>query len=118
MTKINMAVFKSRTCFDNHKKPNSHGKSTVCRKIMCCDKCFKSIKTGRVHFCGEVSCKICNSHQHSNHLCYVQPDTSSAKTDIFLFIFHDMETRQEKVVDEYTVEHEPNLCVFKQRSKK
>lgn len=63
-------------------------------------------------------CKICKSHQPSDDLFYMQPDTVYPKTDKFLFIFYELETRQEKFVDKFTVEHEPNLCVFKQCCKK
>lgn len=106
--------FKSRTCLDNHRMPNSLGKNTVCGELKCCTKCLRTVRTDRVHTCGEVYCKICNSHQPQDHLCFMQPDTGSPTLEGFLFVFYDLETRQEKVLDENTVEHEPNLCVIKQ----
>ncbi|KAJ8954632.1 hypothetical protein NQ317_002427, partial [Molorchus minor] len=62
----------------------------------------------------ERYCKICKSHVPSNHLCYIQPDTSAPQLDNLLFVFYDLETRQEKILEDGSLLHEPNLCVYKQ----
>lgn len=44
----------------------------------------------------------------------MKPDTNHAKTKDVLFIFYDLETRQETKIDDHTVLHVANLCVFEQ----
>lgn len=106
--------FRGHSCYDNHKKARSLGKSTVCAEITRCETCYKVINGGRQHTCGEIYCKICNTHAIQDHLCYMQPDTGKPKTTDILFVFYDLETRQEKLTEDGAHLHEPNLCVFKQ----
>ncbi|KAJ8962384.1 hypothetical protein NQ318_018368 [Aromia moschata] len=107
--------FRGQECFDNHKKLHSLGKSTVCDKITRCDDCLKTLKSGRKHVCGEKYCKVCMSHVPQDHLCFMHPDTRKPELKETLFVFYDLETRQEKVLDDGSVLHEPNLCVLSTR---
>ncbi|KAJ8911928.1 hypothetical protein NQ315_016269 [Exocentrus adspersus] len=86
--------FRGQNCYDNHRNAGSLGKGTVCQQIKRCEECLKTIKSDRKHVCGER-------------------DTSKPKTNDELFIFYDLETRQEKEQNGGLL-HEPNLCVFKQ----
>lgn len=106
--------FRSSTCFENHKKPGSMGKDSVCDQVQQCKNCFKTTQKKRNHICGEVFCKICNSHVQADHLCYMQIDAGHPKIKDTLFVFFDFETRQEVVTVDGSKLHEPNLCVFKQ----
>jgi G:T-mismatch repair DNA endonuclease (very short patch repair protein) len=106
--------FRGQICHENHLKPGSWEKSTVCKQIRGCDNCFKVIKGGRKHTCGEIFCKTCNTHVPENHLCYIQKDTGKPKTKDVLYVFYDLETRQEEVLENGSLLHQPNLCVFKQ----
>lgn len=107
--------FRGQNCYDNHKKARSMGKSTVCGQIILCEQCYKTVKGDRQHTCGEIYCKICNTHASQDHLCYMQPDTGKPKTTDTLFVFYDLETKQEKVLDDGSLAHEPNLCVLANR---
>lgn len=106
--------FRGQACYENHKRPQSLGNSTVCEQITRCESCNKVVKTGRQHFCGEMYCKICNLHVPTEHLCHIQPDTGKPKTKDILFMFYDLETQQEKKMEDGSLLHEPNLCVFRQ----
>ncbi|XP_018578028.1 uncharacterized protein LOC108916298 [Anoplophora glabripennis] len=106
--------FRGQNCYENHRKSGSLGKSTVCEQITYCEKCLKTLKTDRKHRCGEIFCKICNAHVPQDHLCFIQSDKNKPKTIDTLFIFYDLETKQEKQQDDGSLLHEPNLCVFKQ----
>ncbi|KAG5880013.1 hypothetical protein JTB14_037402 [Gonioctena quinquepunctata] len=90
-------------------------KNSLCDSIRACIKCFMTIPRDRKHTCDEIFCNICHKHQPSNHRCFIQPDSGKANKDDFLFIFYDLETRQEKINPDGSALHEPNLCVFKQR---
>lgn len=72
------------------------------------------VKRDRTHICGEVYFKIYKAQVPADHPCYMQTDAEAPKTDDLLFIFYDLETRQEKVLKDDSLLHEPNLCVFKQ----
>lgn len=106
--------FNGQICYNNHKKAGSMGRDIVCEKIRKCEECCKVVNSKRQHTCGEIYCKICNTHVPQNHLCYIQPDTGKPKVKDVLFIFYDLETRQEKLSDDGSLIHEPNLCVFRQ----
>ncbi|KAJ8969907.1 hypothetical protein NQ317_009132 [Molorchus minor] len=79
------------------------------KKIRRCEQCHKTVQSSRQHTCEEIYCKICKSHVPSNHLCYIQPDTSAPQLDNLLFVFYDLETRQEKILEDGSLLHEPNL---------
>ncbi|XP_018568461.1 uncharacterized protein LOC108908806 [Anoplophora glabripennis] len=106
--------FRGQDCYDNHRKSGSFGQSTVCEQITYCDKCLRTVKADRKHHCGEIFCKICNVHVPQDHLCFIQPDLRKPKTNDLLFVFYDLETKQEKQQDNGSHLHEPNLCVYKQ----
>lgn len=99
--------FRSNQCFEHHKK-------SVCSQISACPHCLKTIKGGRTHTCGEIYCKICEKHQPSPHLCYMRPAKPYKNSDSTLFVFYDLETRQDKKIDESSSLHIPTLCVFRQ----
>ncbi|KAJ8972054.1 hypothetical protein NQ317_001524 [Molorchus minor] len=108
--------FRGQSCYDNHLKPRSHGKSIVCAQVIRCENCLKMLKSDRKHVCNEVYCKICQDHVPQDHMCFMQPDTRSPKINETLFIFYDLETRQERVLADGSVLHEPNLCVLTRKS--
>ncbi|XP_023312242.1 uncharacterized protein LOC108915368 [Anoplophora glabripennis] len=107
--------FRGQQCYANHRSQGSMGKSSVCEQIGRCPDCFKVVKRGRTHTCGEIYCKICNTHVPADHLCYIQPDHGKPKTTDLLFVFYDLETRQEKTQEDGSLLHEPNLCVAANR---
>lgn len=109
-TKINCSecnrYFRNENCFDMHKK------NSICEKIKRCISCLKT-HTNRFHVCGEIFCKTCNNHVSSPHLCFMSP-LGPRRDEKLLFIFYDLETTQEKIINENDIQHVPNLCVFKQ----
>lgn len=109
-----LRFFRSQNCYENHKKDYSSGKFTVCEQIKLCSICLKTIKAKRAHACGEIYCKICNKHASEDHLCYIRPDKGKPKIKDVLFVFYDLETSQDKLLENSTFLHQVNLCVFKQ----
>lgn len=104
--------FKNQICFIAHQ-------GDVCNRIKKCTDCHKTIRVKERktrHMCGEVFCSICQDFKESNHQCYMRPDTGTPKSKDFLFIFFDLETRQDDVQhDDPSVNvHKVNLCVMKQ----
>lgn len=83
--------FKGQICFDNHKNTN-------CSIFKRCRICYKTYNVDRIHNCGEHFCQTCKKLVESTHKCYMQVDTRTPPSDDFLFIFYDLETRQEKVI--------------------
>ncbi|KAJ8909914.1 hypothetical protein NQ315_014921 [Exocentrus adspersus] len=73
--------FRGQSCYDNHTKLGSYGKLSVCQNITMCERCWKVVKSGREHTCGEVYCKLCKQHVVNDHLCYMQPDIGKPKTE-------------------------------------
>ncbi|KAK5643501.1 hypothetical protein RI129_007346 [Pyrocoelia pectoralis] len=110
--KINCEVckraFRGQKCFDNHKTHN------ICSEIRRCEKCFAIYRNTRKHTCEEVFCKTCNEHVERDHLCYMTIDKGSPKIANTLFVFYDLETMQEKKLEDGSLLHQPNLCVFVQ----
>ncbi|XP_031342339.1 uncharacterized protein LOC116170237 [Photinus pyralis] len=100
--------FRGQNCFDNHKTHN------VCMKIKRCEKCFAIYRNTRNHICEEVFCKTCNGHVNKDHLCYMPIDTGYPKIKDTLFIFYDLETMQEEILEDGSLLHQPNLCVYMQ----
>ncbi|KAJ8916431.1 hypothetical protein NQ315_014644 [Exocentrus adspersus] len=88
--------------------------STVCQQTKRFEECLKTVKFNRKHVCGEVHCKVCRKHASADYLCNIQSDTGKPKSEDLLFVFYDLETRQENVEQDGAHLHEPNLCVFKQ----
>lgn len=88
-------------------------------KSVTCYKTYDKTQRKKPHVCGEIFCKTCNDFYPQNHQCYIRPDTGKAPENKHLYIFYDLETRQEKMHHENPEIkiHEPNLCVFQQRCK-
>lgn len=119
--------FRGNSCFDHHKASNSTGKNSVCNILKRCLLCLKSYNGARQHFCMEYFCKQCKTHVEKDHLCYMKPDAKTPHLNSVLYIFYDLESRQEKIVQEEILNaeenvhisevrlHEPNLCVFQQK---
>ena len=118
-------IFRSQSCFDNHKfiKPNQ--KKSICQLVYSCEKCSnRIIGNKKNHVCpGERKCKFCKEIVGPNHQCYIQkykkdkkrseseecedeesqeeePETTAPK-----FVFYDFESTQE------TGEHHVNFCI-------
>ena len=102
--------FKSRACYDSHKKPLPGGKS-VCETIKKCEKCGKSMDVRKLnpkgHTCGR-KCKTCGiilKKEDEEHQCYIQKLEQPEEEQYNHLLFFDFEATQEHDV------HEPNLCV-------
>ena len=106
-------IFRSQSCFDNHKfiKPNQ--KKSICQLVYSCEKCSnRIIGNKKNHVCpGERKCKFCKEIVGQNHQCYIQkykkdkkrskseecedeesqeePETTASK-----FVFYDFESTQ------------------------
>ncbi len=111
--------FKSRECYENHKRQGSAIKKfgTVCKQYFKCEKCDRVVnknmmRKGEKHDCTELWCRVCQSFFPAGHKCYIKPvpipkhgDDAGRKKESFSYIFFDVESRQETGV------HKPNLCV-------
>lgn len=98
--------FRNQQCFKNHV-------GGVCESVRRCETCLKTVKSNAVHTCGEIFCKICRKHCPQDHLCYMQ-SVNPRHAKETLFIFYDLESRQDTALDDKSVLHTPNLCVFRQ----
>lgn len=104
--------FRSDVCFNKHMSKMGDADS-VCETIRRCKTCLKTIPRSRDHVCGEVFCKICSDYRPENHYCFQKVNEREPNTKGVLFIFYDLETRQERPVDDSSSTiHVPNLCVF------
>lgn len=90
------------------------GGSSEYSDIQRCNDCLKTIKADKAQTCGEVFCKVCHKHVPSPHIYFIPVDIGTPKDKNLLFVFYDLETRQEQVLDDGSPLHEPNLCIFKQ----
>lgn len=104
--------FKNQLCFIAHQ-------GGVCRTVKKCLECQKNVfvkKRKSKHVCGEVYCKTCRDFKEQNHKCYMQKDTRNPMKEDYLFIFFDLETRQDEALSEDpdVSVHKVNLCVSKQ----
>ncbi|XP_055387199.1 uncharacterized protein LOC129615842 [Condylostylus longicornis] len=107
-------LFRSPICLENHKASGSKSKS-ICNEVKKCLSCLKTYKSNRQHICGESFCKTCNIHVSQGHLCFIQKDDKEPSLSNFIYVFYDLETRQEQKISENERLHEPNLCVLSQR---
>ena len=101
-------TFKSKLCFENHKK-------TVCKKWFECKKCLKLVDRdgGKVtpenHVCYTRKCPSCKEWVDMNtHQCYIQKKELPAPNHDY--IFFDIEAMQETGI------HEANLVVAQYRN--
>lgn len=104
--------FKNQTCFIAHQ-------SDVCSSVKKCRDCNRIVRPkGRTnaHVCGEQFCRVCLKYMHPNHKCFMRVDTGKPKSKNFLFIFFDLETRQDENLQEDPEKklHIVNLCVSQQ----
>ncbi|XP_054257051.1 uncharacterized protein LOC128982036 [Macrosteles quadrilineatus] len=109
--KCNM-TYKNQRCFIAHQADR-------CKNVKKCLDCGKLVwirDRSKPHKCGEVYCKPCSSFEEPNHKCYMKPDTRKPKSKDFLFIFFDLETRQDESLpsDPESKLHQVNLCVSQQ----
>lgn len=105
-------TYKNRLCFTAHK-------SERCKTVKKCTKCAKLIifnERKSDHVCGEVYCRICRDFKQPNHKCYMKCNNNLPPKSDFLYIFFDLETRQDEVLssDPEINVHKVNLCVSKQ----
>ena len=115
-------VFKSQTCFHNHKRITSNQKKSICQLVYNCYKCgIRIIGNKKIQVCpGQRKCKFCKEIVGPGHQCYIQKyicqnqlssededeeqEQKSEQTSP-RFIFYDFESSQE------TGEHKVNFCV-------
>ena len=107
--------FRGKQCFDNHKAGGSTSNNSICELIKRCSSCLKTYASNREHYCDEYFCKQCDKHVPRDHHCYIQPDKRTLCSKNCLYIFYDLESRQEKEINSRAKLHEPNLCIFKQK---
>ncbi|KAK4874279.1 hypothetical protein RN001_013639 [Aquatica leii] len=103
--------FRGENCYLNHNRAD------LCKKLKRCRTCFVTTWTAvdRNHKCGFKFCYICQKQQPVRHFCYMTKSVvkNTKKNLKTLFIFFDLECKQETLVDgtrnHYL--HKPNLCV-------
>lgn len=102
--------FKSKNCFDKHKKNREGEKYTVCEQYAVCKQCFtfydklqleklnRKKDVSKTHTCGERYCFYCARFiMGANHYCNIKVYTQN-KTKKFMLCFFDIETVQKKTV--------------------
>lgn len=104
--------YKNPICFMTHKNER-------CKYVKKCKECDKVINLRSRksdHVCGEVFCMICRDFMPPDHQCFMKVDHSTPKTKDSLYIFFDLETRQDEplAADPESKVHVVNLCVSKQ----
>ena len=108
--------FRSKSCYDQHKKPIGGGRS-VCELIKKCKKCGKSVHIRQLdsekHICGRkcLTCKLI-INENDTHKCYIQKpekndDEGEEESRYSELLFFDYECTQE---DDGI--HKPNLCII------
>ena len=101
--------FRGPNCYEEHKRAN------VCSRVKRCETCLATMNMERKgqHKCGQAYCQRCKELAPiGEHLCYIKPDSREPPTKDYLFIYFDLETRQEGDYDTKT--HTVNLCVSQQ----
>src|SRR3978361_846266 len=106
--------FRCQACFKHHTLPGKNGKS-LCPEVRKCKDCLHYIKGDRQHYCGEFFCRTCLRFQPKGHLCFIQQDKREPKLEETLFVFYDLETRQDDQNARGEGVHVPVLCVLQQR---
>ena len=103
-------MFKSQSCYNNHKEPINSGGRSVCEVVRKCEKCGKSMDVRQIkngHICGK-KCRTCGVMLESedvDHQCYIQPLEQEEESSYNHLLFFDFEATQEHG------DHRPNLCV-------
>lgn len=108
--------FFGRQCFDRHLQINSsYSKSkTVCQSIRFCNNCNILVDSFKgIHQCNIRFCKSCKSMEEINHQCFITTIKREVKPDKTLYIYFDLETRQDEPVEgcENVNIHIPTLAV-------
>lgn len=103
--------FKNQTCFIAHE--------SICSQVKKCPNCHRIVRPMArkdTHVCGEQFCRVCLKYMNPNHKCYMRIDTRNPRCRGFLFIFFDLETRQDEHLrhDPEKMVHVVNLCVSQQ----
>ena len=75
--------FKSRRCYDQHKRPKGNARS-VCQTLIRCMKCMEVVDRRHLapqkHLCGKRKCGTCGKYVHlEGHRCYIQPETKKKR---------------------------------------
>ena len=103
-------MFKSQSCYNNHKEPINSGGRSVCETVRKCEKCGKSMDRRKLkdgHICGK-KCRTCGvilEREDIDHQCYIQPLEQEEESSYNHLLFFDFEATQEHG------DHRPNLCV-------
>lgn len=106
--------FRGQPCFDKHMIQGKNGQNQ-CAMVRKCKDCLHYVKGKREHYCGEFFCRTCYKYQPKGHLCFIQKDEKEPKLEDVLFIFYDLETRQDDQNARGEDVHIPVLCVYQQR---
>ena len=103
-------MFKSQSCYNNHKEPINSGGRSVCDMVRKCEKCGKSMDRRKLkngHICGK-KCRTCGvilEREDIDHQCYIQQLEQEEESSYNHLLFFDFEATQEGG------EHRANLCV-------
>ncbi|KAK4883382.1 hypothetical protein RN001_006701 [Aquatica leii] len=104
--------FYGAACIENHRK------TKLCAKLIRCRLCLHTVWVTKKteHKCGFTYCRLCFKLQPLQHFCYMTPDNPRKELKqkkSFLFIFYDIESRQETLFGKMpnSFIHEPNLCI-------
>jgi len=96
--------FRSRSCFDNHKRRNTAKKSSVCERKRLCGTCGVLV-TRENHECNKRYCENCRQiREAAGHLCYMRllKDALPSDGDRELYVFYDFEIRGTPTRLQYT----------------
>ena len=97
-------IFRSQSCFDNHKFIKTYQKKSICQLVYSCEKCSNRIIGKKEnHVCpGERKCKFCKEIVGPNHQCYIQKYKQDKKR-----------SKSEEFEDEESQEEEPETTAPK-----
>ncbi|XP_054287996.1 uncharacterized protein LOC129003726 [Macrosteles quadrilineatus] len=109
--KCNM-TYKNQRCFIAHQADR-------CKNVKKCLDCEKLVwlkERSKHHKCGEEFCNPCRAFKDPNHKCYMNHNEGKPKSKDYVFIFFDLETRQDEFLpsNPESKVHKVNLCVSQQ----
>lgn len=104
--------FRNATCLDHHKTNKLNRKKTVCQLIRQCKKCNHREKTN--HQCFHRYCTTCRRVRENEHLCYMSTLKNKKLKKEFLYLFFDIESRQDEMISDNSFLHIPNLLHVQQ----
>ena len=106
-------IFRSQSCFNNHKFIKSYQKKSFCQLLYSCEK-----RSGRVignkknRVCaGERKCKFCKEIVGPNHQCYIQKYEKNKKCS-------ESEDEQSKEEEESEHQHRNSSSTISSQLKK